>query len=52
MRRVRRFFSHWQNTLGFLLILFYVIVAIMAPVLSPYDPEAPGPFKKVGSTLR
>ena len=22
----------------------------MAPVLSPYDPEAPGPFKKVGHT--
>ncbi len=50
MRRVRRFFSHWQNTLGFLLILFYVIVALMAPMLSPYDPDAPGPFKKVGHT--
>jgi len=50
MRRVRRFFSHWQNVLGFLIILFYVIVAIMAPVLSPPDPETAAAFKKVGRT--
>jgi len=50
MRRVGRFFSHWQNVIGFVLVLLYMIVAIMAPVLSPYDPDAPGAFKKVGHT--
>jgi len=50
MRRVRRFFSHWQNILGFLIILFFVVIAVMAPVLSPNDPNDPSAFKKVGHT--
>jgi peptide/nickel transport system permease protein len=50
MRRLRRFFSRWQNWLGFLLILFFVAVALAAPLLSPMDPKKPGILKQVGHT--
>lgn len=48
MRRIRRFFSHWQNWIAFALILGFVFVAIAAPTISPEDPKSPGPFKRVG----
>ena len=48
MSRVRLFFRRWQNWLGFLLVLFYVFIAIAAPYLSPNDPKEPGPFMRVG----
>ncbi len=48
MRRIRRFFSHWQNWFALLVILGFVFVAVAAPMISPEDPKTPGPFKRVG----
>ncbi|HET9587908.1 MAG TPA: ABC transporter permease [Anaerolineales bacterium] len=48
MRRWRRFFAHWENWLGLLLILGFSIGAVAAPVLSPPDEADPGPFKQIG----
>ncbi len=48
MRRLRRFFSHWQNWLAFFLVLAFTFVAVAAPFLSPKDPKNPGIFKVVG----
>jgi peptide/nickel transport system permease protein len=48
MRVWRRFLSHWQNWLGLLLVVGFVFVAIAAPVLSPEDPDNPGPIKSIG----
>jgi len=42
MKTKRRFFARWQNLLGLFLVLFFIIVAIAAPLLSPQDPENPG----------
>jgi peptide/nickel transport system permease protein len=50
MRHIRHFFSRWQNWLGFLLVLFFSMVAMAAPVLSPMDAKEPGIFQKVGRT--
>jgi peptide/nickel transport system permease protein len=50
MRGLRHFFSRWQNWLGFLLVLCFVVTAIAAPVISPMDPKDPGVFKRVGHT--
>jgi len=50
MRRVKRFFSHWQNWLGVLLVLSFIFVAFAAPILSPADAKTNGAFKKVGRT--
>lgn len=52
MKRLRRFFSRWQNWVATLLILAYFGVAIAAPLLSPDDPKAPGPFMRVGKATR
>lgn len=52
MKRLRRFFSHWQNWIATLLILTYIGVAIAAPVLSPDDPKQPGPFMRVGKATK
>ncbi len=48
MRALRRFRSQWQNWLGLLLVLSFVLVAAAAPLLSPEDPDNPGPVKVVG----
>ncbi len=50
MRHIRHFFLRWQNWLGFLLVLLFVIAAVAAPVLSPMDSKDPGIFQKVGRT--
>lgn len=52
MKRLRRFFSRWQNWIATLLILTYFGVAIAAPILSPDDPKEPGPFMRVGKVTR
>jgi len=52
MRASRRFFSRWQNWLGLLLVLFFVIVAIAAPLLSPNVPEDPSELKAIGRVTR
>ena len=48
MRRLRHFFSRWQNWLAVIVILGFVFVAVAAPFISPEDPKTPGPFKRVG----
>lgn len=50
MRMLRRFLSNWQNIIGAIIVLGFVLVALTAPILSPQDPETPGAFKKVGHT--
>ena len=49
LKTARRFFAHWQNWIGLLLVTMFVFVAIAAPVLSPQDPTNPGSVKVVGS---
>lgn len=48
MRRRRRFFAHWENQLGLLLVFVFLFGAIFAPVISPQDKKEPGAFKRVG----
>jgi peptide/nickel transport system permease protein len=48
MKPLRCYFTHWQNLIGLFLVLVFLVVAIAAPVLSPQDPEYPGPIKYVG----
>ncbi len=48
MRPWKRYFSHWENWVGILLFLLFIIVAIFAPVISPQDEKNPGAFKQVG----
>ena len=48
MRTLRRFLIQWQNWLGLLIVALFLFIAIAAPVLSPDDPENPGPLKVVG----
>ncbi len=48
MRNLRRFFSRWQNWLGLLIVVFFIFVAVAAPLLSPNDPKNPSVFKIVG----
>jgi peptide/nickel transport system permease protein len=48
MRRLKRFFSHWQNWLGAALVLLFAAVAFAAPMLSQPNKTTQGAFKKVG----
>jgi ABC-type dipeptide/oligopeptide/nickel transport system permease subunit len=48
MRRIKRFFSHWQNWLGTLIVLLFAVVALTAPLLSQPNKTTQGAFKKVG----
>lgn len=48
LKPARHFFSRWQNWLALLLVLFFIVVAVAAPLLSPQDPANPGPIKVVG----
>jgi peptide/nickel transport system permease protein len=49
MIKVKQFFSRWQNLLAVAMVGCYVLVAAVAPQLSPSDdPENPSPFKLVG----
>lgn len=48
MTNLKRFFSRWQNWLGFILVLLFGAVAIAAPILSPQNPNDPGYFKRIG----
>jgi peptide/nickel transport system permease protein len=40
-RIVRVMFSRWIVIVGVVVILFFIIIAIFAPLLTPYDPNAP-----------
>jgi peptide/nickel transport system permease protein len=45
MRNLRRFLSHWQNSLALGIVFLYILVAIFAPVLAPpKDPDNFSPF--------
>ncbi len=49
MRRIQRFFSSRQNILGSLLVAFFLLIALAAPILAPQkNPDAPSSFKIVG----
>jgi peptide/nickel transport system permease protein len=48
LNSLRRFLGRWQNWLGLLLVFVFLIIAITAPLLSPQDPDNPGPLKIVG----
>jgi peptide/nickel transport system permease protein len=48
MKRLVSFLSHWQNLLGFLVILLFALIALMAPILSPPNDKTLGAFKTVG----
>jgi len=50
MKFWQRFFSRWQNWMGLILVAGFIVVAVAAPLLSPNDPENPGPFKVVGKS--
>lgn len=42
----RRFFRHKSNVLGLVLVLFFLLVAALAPVLAPpLNPDDPWPFR-------
>jgi peptide/nickel transport system permease protein len=51
MSRTHVYFRHWQNWLSLTLVLAFIFIAIAAPLLSPNDPQEPGPFKLVGSRV-
>ncbi len=52
MNRFRFFFSRWQNWLGLLIVLFFVFVAIAAPLLSPLDSNQSEMTKVVGNPYK
>jgi peptide/nickel transport system permease protein len=35
--------------LGLIIVLFFILIALTAPLISPHDPNEPGPFKVVGN---
>lgn len=59
----RKFFSRWQNWIGLFIIIAFVLMAILAPLLSPVDldeagdgaptylrvPQRPGPGEPLGT---
>jgi ABC-type dipeptide/oligopeptide/nickel transport system permease component len=50
MNSFRRFTSRWQNFFGVVIILFFIFVAIAAPLLSPMDAKNPSVMKTVGNS--
>ena len=49
MRSLRGFFSRWQNLVAITIVVFFVVVAVVAPWLSsPDDPDQPSPFRVAG----
>ncbi|MFN8411899.1 MAG: ABC transporter permease [Anaerolineales bacterium] len=48
MRSVQYFFSRWQNWLGLIIVLFFTIISLAAPLLSPPNKTTQGAFKLVG----
>jgi peptide/nickel transport system permease protein len=51
VNRFKRFFSRGSNWIGILLVVFYVGVALCAPLLSPQDPKEPGVYLRVGRRM-
>ena len=49
MIRLRLFFSRWQNWIGLVIVLFFVVIAVAAPRLSPMDAKNPSVIKVVGN---
>ena len=49
----RRFFSHKSNVIGLALVLFFALVAALAPQLAPpLNPEDPWPFKNYNQNFQ
>jgi peptide/nickel transport system permease protein len=48
MGSLKRYFSRWENLLGLFLVFSFVLIALAAPIISPDEPNNPGPFKVVG----
>ncbi len=46
---LRRYFSRWQNWAGIVIVLFFITVAVAAPLLSPMDANNPSVMKVVGN---
>jgi peptide/nickel transport system permease protein len=46
-RSVKRFSSRWQNWIGVLIVCFFVLVALAAPLISPNNSKSRGAFIKV-----
>jgi peptide/nickel transport system permease protein len=49
---MRRFFSRWQNLLGLGLVLFFGVIALAAPILSPQSEKEPGAFQRTEGVKR
>lgn len=47
MKHLQLTFSHWQNGLGLLLAVIFLLAGFLAPWISPEDPRNPGPFMQV-----
>ncbi len=46
---LRRFFTHWQNILGLILVISYFVLAIAAPQIAPpTNPAKPTEYKYIG----
>lgn len=48
MRGLRRFFSHWQNLIGLMLVAVFMYTALDAPRLAPPEPGQPESYRVVG----
>ncbi len=49
MNGLKRFFNRWQNWIGILLVLFFIIIAFAAPALSPMNAKNPSMLQTTGS---
>jgi peptide/nickel transport system permease protein len=50
-RILKRFSSHWQNWVGLVLVCFFILVAIAAPLISPNTTRASsGPFVRIAGS--
>ena len=47
MKHLQVTFSHWQNGLGLLLAVLFLLASLLAPWISPDDPLNPGAFMHV-----
>lgn len=48
MRSVQHFLSRWQNWVGLIMVLFFTVTALAAPILAPPNGTTQGAWKKVG----
>lgn len=51
MKRLKKFFSLWQNWVGVLFAVFFVLIAVAAPLLSQPNDQTQGAFKRIGHSF-